>query len=196
MDLASTHLAMQIATGVALAACAGLRAFLPLFLLSLAGRMGWIPLAGTFDWLASWPAVLTLGVAVVTEVLSDKVPLLDNLLDLLQGIVKPAAGALLAMSVLIDLDPLHAALLGIVAGGSTAGVVHVAKAKVRLFSSSTTGGIANPFLSAGEDVVSFGGTLVALVTPVVLLVVVAAGLLALVVAIRRFRGRAARLSRQ
>lgn len=189
----SATLAFQIATGIALAACAGLRAFLPLFLVAVASKLGWVPVSGPFQWLSTWPAVLVFGVAVVTEVLADKVPLLDNLLDIAQSVVKPAAGALLAMSVLTDLDPMRSTVLGIISGGGTAGVVHLAKAKVRLFSSTTTAGLGNPFLSVGEDLLSFGGTVIALVVPFLLLAIVAAGLLLLALAIRRFRLRAARL---
>ena len=57
MDLAACGLIIsQIAMGIGLAACAGLRAFLPLFLLGLAGRFDWVSLSPTFDWLASTPA--------------------------------------------------------------------------------------------------------------------------------------------
>jgi hypothetical protein len=196
LDQGTLGLAMQVATGVALAACAGLRAFLPVFVVAVAGRVGWIPLSGPFEWLSTTPAILVFGAAVVTEVLSDKIPLLDHLLDMLQGVIKPAAGAMLAMSVVTELDPVQTAVLGIIAGGGTAGVVHVAKAKLRLFSSFTTGGLGNPILSAGEDLLSLGGSLLALVVPVLLIVLVAATLLALFLAVRRFRLRAKALERQ
>lgn len=189
------QLLWEVAMGVGLAACAGLRAFLPLFLLSLAGKLGWVGLARGFDWLASWPALVVFGVAVVTEVLSDKIPLVDNLLDVLQGVIKPGAGTILAASVVTELAPLEAMVLGIIVGGSTAGVVHVAKAKVRLFSSATTAGLGNPLLSAGEDLASFGGSILAMLMPFVFLVAVIATLVLIYVGMRRFRLRAARLGR-
>ena len=189
----ATGLAFQIAMGLGLAASAGLRAFLPLLVVGTAGRMGWVPLAGTFDWLASGPALTILAVAVVAEILSDKIPLVDNLLDLLQGVVKPAAGAILAMSVLTGMEPLQAALLGLVAGGGTAGLVHAAKMKVRLFSSATTGGIGNPFLSVGEDAASLLGSITSLVVPFLILGLALLSMLALVLAIRTYRTRVARI---
>ena len=45
----------QVTMGVSLAACAGLRAFLPLLAVGVAGRMDWIPLTSYFDWLVTSP---------------------------------------------------------------------------------------------------------------------------------------------
>ena len=185
----------QVAMGIGLAACAGLRAFLPMLVVAIAGYMKWVPLAGPFEWLGTAPAIVVFGVAVAVEVLADKVPLVDNALDMVQTLVKPAAGAVLGMAVLTDLDPLPSAVLGLVAGGASAGVVHVAKAKVRLLSSFTTAGLGNPILSAGEDVLSFAGSIVALAMPLVLLAVVVTGLVLVGLALRRFRTRAERFSR-
>ncbi|MFM7627151.1 MAG: DUF4126 family protein, partial [Gammaproteobacteria bacterium] len=57
LGLARTMTALEallpIALGVALAAAVGLRVFLPLCALSVAGHFGWVPLAGEFAWLAS-----------------------------------------------------------------------------------------------------------------------------------------------
>ena len=192
MDHAAS-VSFQVAAGIGLAACAGLRAFLPLFLVSLAATLGWIEPAGSFAWLGTWPAVVVFGVAVTTEVLADKVPLIDHALDLVQAVVKPAAGAVLAMAALSDLGPEARTVLGLLAGGGTAGLVHATKAKVRLASSVTTAGLGNPILSIGEDLLSFVGTILALVVPFVLLAAIAASLLLLLLAARKFRMRAARL---
>ncbi len=188
-------LALEIAMGIGLAACAGLRAFLPLLVVGLAGRMGWVGLSDSFRWLASWPALVVFGVAVLTEILSDKIPVVDHMLDVIGGALKPAAGALLAASVLSDLGPLQATVLGILVGGSSAGAVHLVKAKVRLFSSVTTAGLGNPFLSFGEDLAALAGSVIAIVLPVLLLGVVIATLLFFLVVRRRFRLRAERLGR-
>jgi len=184
---------LEVAMGIGLAACAGLRAFLPLLVAGVAGRLGWVSLSSHFDWLASWPALTVFGVAVVAEILSDKIPVVDHVLDVLGGVIKPAAGAILAASVIRDLTPLETAVVGIVLGGGSAGLVHLTKAKVRLFSSVTTAGLGNPLLSVGEDVASLVGSLTAIVFPLFLLLVVAATLVLLLVARRRLRLRAARL---
>lgn len=178
-------LALQVAAGVGLAASAGLRAFLPLLATGVAGRLGWITLSGPFDWLSSTPALVVFGVAVLTEFASDKIPFVDHFLDLLQGFVKPVAGTVLAASMFTHLTPLQATVLGILVGGSTAGAVHLIKAKLRLVSSLFTGGLANPLLSAVEDGLSLTGTALSLLVPVLMIVLVVTMLALLILVARR-----------
>jgi len=182
----------QVAAGIGLAACAGLRAFLPLLVVGACGRAGWLGLSDHFQWLASWPALVVFGVAVVVEILSDKIPVVDHLLDVLQGVVKPAAGAALVLAVVTDLSPLQSAVLGILGGGGTAAVVHVAKAKVRLLSSALTAGIGNPVISLIEDVVTGMGSIVAIVAPLLVILFFLSSLFLLFLLLRRFHLRSAR----
>ena len=186
-------LALEMAMGIALAACAGLRAFLPLFVVGIAGKLGWVTLGDSYRWITSWPALAVFGVAVATEILSDKIPIVDHVLDVIGGLVKPAAGALLAASVLTQLSPLQSAVVGILVGGGSAGLVHLTKAKVRLFSSVTTAGLGNPFLSVGEDLASFFGSMIAIVVPVLLILIVLATIVLVFLVRHRLRARAARL---
>ena len=179
-------LLVQVAMGISLAACAGLRAFLPLFVTGVAGRLDYIPLTSYFDWLESWPALIILGVAVVTEILADKLPVVDNFLDSLQTFVKPIAGTILAASVLTELTPLQATILGLITGGSVAGGVHVMKAKTRLVSSATTAGVGNPFLSFIEDVGAFIGSLGAVLLPLLFVALLALAFIVTWFALRRW----------
>lgn len=185
-------LLLQVAAGVSLAACAGLRAFLPLLVVGISGRMGWLTLSDRFEWLSSWPALVIFGVAVVTEIVSDKFPVIDHLLDVLQSFVKPVAGALLVAAVVRDLTPLQTTVLGILGGGGTAAVVHVAKAKVRLLSSAVTAGLGNPILSLGEDVVTAAGSILAILAPFLVLLFFGVAIALLWLLFRRFQLRSAR----
>jgi len=184
--------AVQIAMGIGLAASTGLRAFLPLFVVAVAGKLEWVPLADPFQWLATWPAIVVFGVAVVTELLSDKIPLVDNLLDTVHVAVKPVAGAILATAVLTDLAPLEATVLGIMGGASTAGVVHVVKAKTRVLSSALTAGIGNPILSLLEDAVALAGSIAALAIPLLVAAVALLSVALVFVLVRRLRLRVSR----
>jgi hypothetical protein len=157
----------QVVMGVSLAACAGLRAFLPLFVAGVAGRFELIPLSESFEWMAGTPALVVLGVAVVTELLADKIPAVDNFLDGLQTFVKPVAGTILAASVLTDMPIVYATALGLITGGGTAAAVHVSKAQVRLASSVATVGVANPLISFLEDVAALVGSLLSLFFPLI-----------------------------
>lgn len=178
----------QVVMGVGLAASAGLRAFLPLLLVGLAGRFDVLPLSESFAWMAGNPALNVFAVAVVVEVLADKVPVVDNVLDSVQVFVKPVAGAVLVASVVTDLTPLQSAVLAIVTGGATAGGVQLAKAKTRFVSTLSTAGLANPVLSVGEDVGAAAGSVASiLLWPLAILVMLGAFAMAALVLSRRRR---------
>lgn len=155
--------------GIGLAAVSGLRAFLPLFVVGAAGRMDWVPLSESFGWLQSTPALIVFGAAVLIELSADKFPIVDHALDAVQSLVKPLAGAFVMATVVADWAPLYVTVLSIVVGGSTAGVVHLAKAKLRLLSTVTTAGIGNPLLSASEDSVALVGSVGSILAPPLLL---------------------------
>src|SRR5260370_1645180 len=78
--------------GVALAACAGLRAFLPLLLAGILARMGWLDLGPSFQFLASNPALVVFGVAGLVEILGDKIPAVDPAPDALRTPLPPPPG--------------------------------------------------------------------------------------------------------
>src|SRR5947207_12278306 len=80
--------AIQLAMGFALAACVGLRTFLPLFAAGLLARFGYVDLGDSFEWMSKTPALIVFGSAVAFEVLADKVPGLDHALHLVESFVK------------------------------------------------------------------------------------------------------------
>ena len=109
--------------------------------------------------------------AVIAETLSDKVPIVDHALDTVGVLIKPTAAALATASMVHGFEPMLAMVIGVMTGGVAAEAVHVAKAKVRLMSSALTGTAANPFLSAGEDVMALLGVVLSILAPVLGLVV-------------------------
>jgi hypothetical protein len=163
----------SLCVGLALAASAGLRAFLPLLVTGIAARCEWMPLAEPVRWLADTPALVALSLAVVLELAADKVPAVDHALDAIQGPVRTAAGMLAFAAVFAPSSPSWCtALLTIVAGGAALSV-HATKSFVRLGSTAATAGVGNPIMSTIEDVISL------VVTVLSVLVWVFAGLIAL-----------------
>lgn len=161
--------------GVALAACTGLRAFLPLLAAGLLSRSGHFPLHEHLEWLSSTPALVALAIAALVEITADKIPAVDHALDVAQTPVRTVAGALVAVAAFAPFPTWAAVLLGVVAGGTTAFSIHAAKATVRAGSTVTTGATANPILSAFEDAVcALGSFLAPLVAIVALLVAIGA----------------------
>ena len=165
-------LATQLAMGFALAACVGLRTFLPLLAAGLLARFGYVDLGDKFEWMARTPALVVFGSAVVFEVLADKVPGLDHALHFVESFVKPAAGTLVAAALFTNLDPMTAVVLGLIGGGTIAGAVHVAKGSARAASTVLTGGLGNPVLSIFDDVLAVGGIVLAILAPIVAALIV------------------------
>jgi hypothetical protein len=90
-----TNLA-AVLTAIGLAACAGLRAFLPIFGAGLAARfLGW-PLPPGLDSLASDTSLVIFGVATLIELAADKIPMIDHALDAIHTLIGPIVGILLA----------------------------------------------------------------------------------------------------
>ncbi len=177
----------QVATGIGLAASTGLRAFLPVFVVGVLGRLDLVPLRESFEWLGSTPALVIFGTAVVLEVLGDKIPGVDHFLDMAGTVIKPAAGALVVVAALAEFPPLYAAVIGLLVGGSVSGSVHVAKAGLRAIVTGATVGTANPAVSATEDSLSLGGALLAIFYPVIFLLATFTAALLLLYAWRRRR---------
>src|SRR5574341_928507 len=117
-----------LAMAIALAAAAGLRAWLPLLAVGALARLGALELGQSFQFLSSDRALVLFGVATAIEVLGDKIPAVDHTLDLIGTPLRPLAGAVLAASVLGTVtDPLTSTVIGIAVGAPSALVPHVAK---------------------------------------------------------------------
>jgi Domain of unknown function (DUF4126) len=184
-----TGVVPSLAMGIGLAACAGLRAWLPLLLAGLLARGGYLQLGPSFRFIGSSEALILFGVATVVEMLGDKVPAVDHALDALSTVLRPAAGSLLVASVMWRIpDPLTALALGVAVGAPTSLVPHAAKATLRAASTAFTGGLANPVLSLLEDLAAVLIFVFTIVVPLAmaLAIVVVTGLL-----LRRLVGRRA-----
>lgn len=153
--------------GLGLAASSGLNTFLPLLILALAAKLNLfgMELNGSFAWLASNTALATLGVAAFAEIIADKVPTVDHILDAFGTVARPAAGALAAASVFHNSDPAMATLLGLIIGAPTAFSFHAAKAGTRATSTVGTMGLLNPALSFLEDMAALILIFVAILAP-------------------------------
>lgn len=181
-----TTIVPSLAMGIGLAACAGIRAWLPLLMAGGLARWGVIEIGPSFQFIAGDRALILFGVATVIEILADKVPAVDHALDSLSTVLRPAAGSLLAASVLWQVsDPLTALALGVAVGAPTSLVPHAAKSLLRAASTTFTGGLANPFISILEDLMAVALFVLTVLVPVVVAAVLV--LIGLLVARRLVR---------
>lgn len=170
-------LVLHVFMGLGLAACTGLRAFMPMFVVGVLARAGQVALGNDFQFLTTDPALVVFGIATLVEVIGDKVPAVDHALDAAGVVIKPVAATALFASVMVEMPPFHATVLGMMAAGSTATVMHMKKATVRMLSSVSTLGLGNPILSTAEDAMCGVGIVLSVVVPV-LAVLLAALLIA------------------
>lgn len=161
-------------TAFGLSTSAGLNAYLPLLIVALTARFtDLINLEAPWDVLTSWWVIGVLAVLLVVEMIADKVPVVDHANDVIQTVVRPAAGAILFASNSNIISDLHPAL-AVACGLLLAGGVHAAKATVRPVVTATTGGVGNPVVSFLEDVVAFVVSVLSILLPILtfLLIVV------------------------
>ena len=179
----------ELLTGLGLAMPAGLNAYIPLLTVALADRyFGLLHLAAPYDAISSPAGIVIITILLIVETLADKIPLVDHVNDLLNSVIRPAAGAVLVMAstgAVDSINPIFAMVLGLVVAGS----VHTVKASVRPTVTATTGGVGNPIVSAAEDGVAIGLTVLALLAPILIIGVLLALALILFSLLRRRRRR-------
>ncbi|MFE3796055.1 DUF4126 domain-containing protein [Nocardia tengchongensis] len=149
-----------------LSGAAGLNAWLPLLVVGIADRAGWIDLGSSYGWLSSTPALIVIGLIFLIDLVGDKIPAVDSVLHGIGTLVAPVSGAILftaESSLSSHLSPAVAAVLGAV----TAGSVHAGRTVARPFVTGTTAGVGNPVVSTAEDGTSLALTVLALALPVV-----------------------------
>lgn len=154
-----------LAIGIGLSAACGFRIFVPMLGMSLAALSGHLTLSTGFEWIGTWPALMTFGTAAVLEIGAYYCPFLDNLLDAVATPAAIVAGTILTAAMVRDMSPLLRWSLAIIAGGGVAGLIQGGTAAMRAGSSGATGGFANPVLSTLEIGGSIASTALAILLP-------------------------------
>lgn len=183
------ELTSAILTGLGLAAAAGLNAYIPLVIVGFLQAFGWVDFGNPYDNLANPWVLTTLCVLLAVEFFADKIPAVDSVNDVIQTVIRPAAGALLmaASTGVADIPP----WLGLVAGLLTAGAVHGTKAAIRPVVNAGTAGAGAPVVSTAEDIFSTVLALAAILAPILVLVLLGAFVWLVVRWMRRRRARVA-----
>ncbi|HOB23532.1 MAG TPA: DUF4126 domain-containing protein [Kaistella sp.] len=165
--------------GIGLAAATGFRVFLPMFAVSLASYMGWIPMNESFQWLSGLPTLITTGIATVVEILAYYIPFVDHILDTMSVPLATVAGSVMFASQFADIGTFPQWALALIAGGGTAAAISSGFAGTRAASTATTGGLGNSFVAttetAGAGIMSFlaiAAPFIAFICAIILLVVV------------------------
>jgi hypothetical protein len=183
----TTETILSIFLGIGLASASGFRVFLPLFALSLASYFNIWELNENWLWIGSIPALITLGIATVSEIFGYYIPFIDNLLDTIATPLAAIAGTVVMASTLVDISPMMTWTLALIAGGGTASAMQGMTTVTRLASSVKTAGIGNPVVSTAETGTAIGMSALSIFIPVVAIVVVVILFLLIYWVYRRFR---------
>ena len=171
LDAIVQHLP-ELALAGALAWGAGLRLYLVVFGLGVAGWYGWLPLPEHLKLLTSPMVVGAAGFMATVELFADKLPWLDTLWDGLQTFIRIPAGAALAAGVFGD-SGTGVALAAALLGGSVTAATHFSKAGARAAANTSPEPFSNLGLSFAEDVLVVGGTWLAVQQPAIFLMLLA-----------------------
>jgi len=163
----------QFLTGLGLSGSAGLNAYLPLMIIGVTHRLGWVEVASPYDNLSSTPALIIVFILLLVEMTADKIPAIDHTNDLINTVIRPAAGALLMLASTSgtddNLNPALMLTISILAGSISAGSVHGIKASARPAVTLTTFGFGNIVVSLIEDVIAVVVSLFAILIPFVVI---------------------------
>jgi len=177
---------LNLCLGLGLSAACGFRVFVPMLVMGLAARTGYLTLSPGFAWIGETPALVTLTVATVAEIAAYYVPWLDNALDVAASPVAVVAGIVVSASVVTDIDLYLRWTLAVIAGGGAAGSIQLLTAGTRHLSTVTTAGFGNPLVATLELCGSLLLSALALLVPALAALAV---VLLLVVVTRRLRLR-------
>lgn len=167
-----TH-AQLFAAGILLAWLAGLRVYLTVFGIGVAGWFGWLDLPPALA-VATSPWVIGVsGVLALVEFFTDKIPGVDSAWDLLHTLLRVPAGAFLAAATLSPDGHLGAGMLA--AGAGTALASHLLKSGTRAALNVSPEPVSNWTASFGEDAVVVTGLALAFAHPWLALGIAVAG---------------------
>jgi len=155
----------RLAFATVLAGGAGIRATVPLFIMSLGHLVDSVdmPLSDSIKWLGHWYICAGLAALLLVEVLADMIPAVDNALHTCLTPIYPVVGAVVAAAPLYGGGPVTHVPMAIF-GALLALASHGGKSLARAGTTSSTGGL-------GNSVQSVCGTLTLIVVCIIAVVV-------------------------
>jgi hypothetical protein len=168
MDSQNLDVLRIVALSSLLAWASGLRLYLVVFALGLAGYEGWVELPEGLHILQHPYVIGAAGVMLLVEFFADKVPWLDSLWDQVHTFIRVPAGALLAAGATGDTVNAVTIAAGLLGGTITAGT-HFTKTGSRIAMNASPEPFSNWTASLTEDALVLGGTWLAFRHPALFL---------------------------
>lgn len=166
--------------GMGSAWLSGINLYATVATLGLLQKFGFVKLPGELGVLSNGWVLGIAGGMYIVEFFADKIPAVDSTWDAVHTFIRVPAGAILAATAFADFDPTVKTIAMIVGGGFALGS-HGLKATTRLAANTSPEPFSNIALSLGEDIFTFGSTLLmTLVSPVAMLIIIVLFLILLI----------------
>jgi len=171
MNLIST-----IAIAMGSAWVSGINLYACVATLGLLSRFAHLKLPGELEVVTNgWVIGVALALYII-EFVADKVPWVDSTWDVIHTFIRIPAGAVLAAAAFGDFDR-SIQVIALLLGGGLALSSHGTKAATRAVLNTLPEPVTNAVVSVGEDILAIVSIVAAVFFPVLLFVIVAAGLL-------------------
>jgi len=153
----------------------GINLYAAVATLGLLGRFAHLKLPGDLDVVTNWWVI---GVALflfVIEFIADKIQLVDSIWDIIHTFIRIPAGAVLAATAFGDFDR-SIQVIALLLGGGLALSSHGTKAAARALINTSPEPVSNIVVSLGEDLLAVITVVAAVFLPLVVFLIIAAGL--------------------
>jgi len=171
-----TQLISTIAIAMGASWVSGINLYAAVATLGLLGRFSHLQLPGELEVLTS-PWVIGIAVVLyVIEFVADKVPYVDSTWDVIHTFIRIPAGAVLAASAFGDFDR-SIQVIALLLGGGLALSSHGTKAATRAMLNASPEPVSNWVASITEDILAVLSIVASVFVPVLIFVIVGAGLM-------------------
>ncbi len=179
-----TQLISTIAIAMGASWVSGINLYATVATLGLLGRLAHLQLPGELQVVTSWWVIGIAVVLYVIEFVADKVPYVDSTWDVIHTFIRIPAGAVLAASAFGDFDR-SIQVIALLLGGGLALSSHGTKAATRAMLNASPEPVSNWVASIAEDIVAILSVVVSVFVPVLIFVIVGAGLVISFLVFRR-----------
>lgn len=154
----------------------GINLYAAVATLGLLGRFADLKLPGDLDVVTNWWVIGVALVLFVIEFIADKIQLVDSLWDIIHTFIRIPAGAVLAATAFGDFDR-SVQVIALLLGGGLALSSHGTKAATRALINTSPEPVSNIVVSLSEDILAVVTVVAAVFLPVVVFLIIAAGLI-------------------
>jgi hypothetical protein len=179
-----TQLISTIAIAMGASWVSGINLYAAVATLGLLGRFAHLQLPGELEVLTSCWVIGVALVLYVIEFVADKVPYIDSTWDVIHTFIRVPAGAILAASAFGDFDR-SIQVIALLLGGGLALSSHGTKAATRAMLNASPEPVSNWVASIVEDIVAVVSVVLSVFVPVLIFVIVGAGLVISFLVFRR-----------